>query len=140
MDRVTPEVRSKIMSSVHSRGNRSTEKRLGTQLWSLGLRGYRKHWKVDGTPDFAWPKRKVAIFVDGCFWHGCSRCNRPSKSNLSFWETKIARNRERDERVTRCLRDKGWTVIRIWECQVSSRKSLSRIILALNKRKDQSEF
>ncbi len=136
MDRVTPEVRSKIMSSVRSRGNLTTEKRLGEKLWSIGLRGYRKHWHVDGTPDFAWPKLKVAVFVDGCFWHGCPKCDRPSKSNVAFWRRKIENNRERDRRVSRSLRRGGWIVVRIWECEVSSRRSLSRIAVALTKRRD----
>ena len=71
MDHVR-QVRSKIMAAVHSRGNTTTEAPLGKLLWAAGIRGYRKHWPALGKPDFAWPGRKLPIFVDGCFWHGCS--------------------------------------------------------------------
>jgi DNA mismatch endonuclease, patch repair protein len=74
MDRFSKEHRSRIMASVRSRGNRSTEVALGKLLWSAGLRGYRKHWPIEGRPDFAWPQLKIALFVDGCFWHGCPYC------------------------------------------------------------------
>ena len=67
MDHVSKEVRSKIMAAVRSKGNRTTELPLGRLLWAAGLRGYRKHWPVEGKPDFAWPGLKVAVFVDGCF-------------------------------------------------------------------------
>ena len=71
MDHVSKQVRSKIMAAIRSRGNVTTELSLGKLLWAADLRGYRKHWPVAGKPDFAWPGRKVAVFVDGCFWHGC---------------------------------------------------------------------
>ncbi len=127
MDRVSKATRSRIMASVRSKGNRTTEALIGRLLWANGFRGYRKHWHVSGKPDFAWPGRKIAIFVDGCFWHGCPRCDRPSKSNLRFWRQKISGNRNRDARVCRQLRKLGWKVIRIWECAVSSPRTLLRI-------------
>src|SRR5882762_6154295 len=107
MDRVSKATRSRIMASVRSKGNRSTEQLMARILRKAGLRGYRKHWQVAGKPDFAWPAKKTALFVDGCFWHGCRRCNRPSKSNLSFWREKISQNRTRDLRVSRQLRRDG---------------------------------
>lgn len=118
MDRFSKEIRSKIMASVRSRGNRSTEVALGRMLWKSGLRGYRKHWPVEGRPDFAWPGRKVAVFVDGCFWHGCCRCRDFPKSNAKFWREKIEANKRRDKRVTRGLHRAGWTVIRVKECEL----------------------
>lgn len=127
MDRVTQQVRSKIMSLVGSRGNRTTERRMSSLLWSTGLRGYRKHWRATGTPDFAWPRLKVALFVDGCFWHGCPHCCRYSKSNKSFWRLKVRNNRGRDKRIAATLRREGWGVIRVWECKVGKVGTLRRI-------------
>ncbi len=127
MDRVSKATRSRIMASVRSKGNRSTEQLMARVLRKAGLRGYRKHWKVQGKPDFAWPDRKIALFVDGCFWHGCPRCNRPSKSNVGFWRRKISANRKRDLRVSRQLRRQGWNVLRVWECTVSSVRTVNRI-------------
>lgn len=130
MDRVSPEVRSKIMASVRSRGNRSTEQRMERLLRQYHLKGYRKQWPVIGKPDFAWPRLKVALFIDGCWWHGCPRCKRckkPSKSNAAFWRAKVESNRRRDVRVSRRLRGKGWRVLRVWECVVEDRRTISRL-------------
>ena len=127
MDRVSKATRSRIMASVRSTGNRTTEVLMGKLLWNSGLRGYRKHWRVPGKPDFAWPGRKIALFVDGCFWHGCPRCNRPSKSNLAFWRKKIVDNQRRDSKVCRQLRRQGWKVKRVWECRVMSLSTLESI-------------
>lgn len=132
MDRVTREVRSKIMASVRTSGG-TTERKMEKLLRLRGIRGYRKQWSVAGKPDFAWLKPKVALFVDGCFWHGCPRCNRPSKSNTNFWEQKILSNRRRDARVSRKLRRAGWTVLRVWECRISEERTLSRITRAFNR-------
>jgi DNA mismatch endonuclease (patch repair protein) len=126
MDTVRKEVRSRIMAAVRSRGNRTTEIVLGELLRTAGLRGYRKHWPVPGKPDFAWPGRKIAVFVDGCFWHGCTCRSLPS-SNIKFWKNKIETNRSRDRRVTRLLRSQGWKVVRIWECRVKRISSLRRV-------------
>src|ERR1700722_13455671 len=103
------------MAAVRSRGNTTTELPLAKLLWSAGLRGYRKHWPVPGRPDFAWPGRKVALFVDGCFWHGCP-CKTIPKTNSTFWRIKISKNRERDSRADQELRRLGWIVMRVWEC------------------------
>jgi DNA mismatch endonuclease (patch repair protein) len=81
MDHVSKEIRSRIMAAVRSRGNTTTELPLAKLLWNAGIRGYRKHWPVAGRPDFAWPGRKVAVFVDGCFWHGC-RCKYLPRTTL----------------------------------------------------------
>jgi len=70
---------------------------------------------VHGHPDFVFRRERVAVFVDGCFWHGCPKCYRRPKSNRKFWDAKAARNRARDAEVTRALRRAGWTVVRIWE-------------------------
>ncbi len=130
MDHVTKAVRSKIMAAIRSRGNTTTEVPLRRLLWAAGLRGYRKHWPVFGKPDFAWPGRKVAVFVDGCFWHGCT-CKRLPRTNTDYWRTKIDRNRVRDRRVAQRLRREGWRVLRIRECALLKASTLARISTAL---------
>jgi DNA mismatch endonuclease (patch repair protein) len=122
------------MSAVRSRGNRTTEVALGRMLWAAGLRGYRKHWQVEGHPDFAWPGLKIAVFVDGCFWHGCPRCNESPKTNAAFWSAKIATNRRRDQRVNTRLRGDGWIVLRVWECRMGA-TAVRRIAAAVDRRR-----
>ena len=139
MDHVPKAVRSKIMASVRSRGNTTTELPLAKKLWVAGLRGYRKHWPVAGRPDFAWPGLKLAVFVDGCFWHGCTLCGKHlPRSNTRFWKDKIDANRRRDSRVSRALRREGWTVIRVRECAVLKLATLARIKAALDNRRGSS--
>ncbi len=121
------------MASVRSRGNTTTELPMAQLLWLAGIRGYRKHWPVAGKPDFAWPGRKIAVFVDGCFWHGC-RCKYLPRTNAEFWRSKIETNMRRDRRVAAALRREGWKVIRIKECSVRKPSSIARIIKALGKR------
>ena len=126
MDHVSKKTRSKIMAAVHSRGNTTTELPLTKLLRAAHLKGYRTHWPVAGKPDFAWPRRKVAIFVDGCFWHGCS-CKYLPRTNTNFWRNKIETNKRRDRRVVRALRREGWKVLRIKECAVHEPSTLARI-------------
>ena len=130
MDRVSPEVRSKILASVRSHGNRSTEQRMERLLRRYHLKGYRNSWPVAGKPDFAWPKLKVALFIDGRRWQWspCKRCRTPSKSNAAFWRAKVESNRLRDVRVSRRLREEGWQVLRVWECVVEHQRTISRLI------------
>lgn len=134
MDRVTRAVRSRIMAAVRTRGSGTTEVRMAKVLRKHGFSGFRRHWKVRGTPDFVWPSLKVALFVDGCFWHGCPRCQRLSKSNLSFWRLKVRNNKARDRRVAAALRRRGWKVLRVWECAVRSEAAVQKIKRALESR------
>ncbi len=94
-------------------------------LRTRGLTGYRIQYKrACGRPDVAFPGRRVAIFVHGCFWHRCPYCN-PSnpKINVDFWQAKFARNRQRDERNTRELVERGWTVLVVWECRLKKKRA-----------------
>jgi DNA mismatch endonuclease (patch repair protein) len=95
----------------------SPELKVRAALRAAGLPGYRLHWKkAPGHPDICYPGRKVAIFVNGCFWHRCPYCDLPMpKTNVGYWEEKFARNRERDEREQRLLVEDGWTVCVVWE-------------------------
>jgi DNA mismatch endonuclease (patch repair protein) len=90
-------------------------------LWLSGLRGYRLHSKIPGRPDITFGKKRVAVFVDGCFWHSCPDCTdgRAPKSNLEYWSEKRRTNQERDLRNKCRLEADGWTVIRFWEHEVN---------------------
>lgn len=96
------------------------ELKVRAALREAGLPGYRLHWKAAvGKPDICYPGRKVAIFVNGCFWHRCPYCALPEpKSNVEFWNAKFARNRARDERDCAQLVAEGWTVLVVWECRL----------------------
>jgi len=116
MDNVTPEIRSRIMARIKQRDTK-IEVRLRKALWRAGIR-YRKNVRMFGTPDLFLSKPRVLVFVDSCFWHGCRfHCRKP-KSNTTFWETKITRNRKRDKRVTRHYRRRGYVVLRFWEHEI----------------------
>src|SRR5262245_49837333 len=106
--------RSHVMSLICSRGNKDTELRLIAIFKTHSIRGWRRNNKLPGKPDFVFRAQRLALFVDGCYWHGCPvHYNRP-KSNRAFWDAKIARNRQRDREVKRLLKAKGWCVLRIW--------------------------
>ena len=106
----------------NKRANTKPELVVRERLRAAGLGGYRLQWKVPGHPDIAWPGKRVAIEVRGCFWHRCPHCN-PStpKKNTDYWQAKFARNIERDEENLRQLTDMGWRVHVIWECQLKKR-------------------
>lgn len=116
MDKVTKEMRSKIMSSI-KRENTKPELALRKALWARGIR-YRAHYG-DEHIDIAFPTKKLAIFVDGCFWHGCPKHLRLPKSNESYWHPKLRKNIERDRAKEARLKADGWAVVRIWEHELS---------------------
>ncbi len=118
------------MSLIRSRGNRDTELRLITLMRAHGITGWRRGSKLPGKPDFVFPKLKLAVFVDGCFWHGCPKHGTSPKANAGFWLAKITGNKARDRRVNRLLRAKGWKVLRIWEHELST-KNLPRLLKRL---------
>jgi DNA mismatch endonuclease (patch repair protein) len=96
--------RSEVMAAIRSKGNRGTEMKLVALLRANRITGWRRHLEIPGRPDFVFRRERVALFVDGCFWHGCrAHCRRP-KSRAAFWRKKIARNQARDRKVTRLLR------------------------------------
>lgn len=132
MDTFSPSERSLIMAKVKSRGNKSTEEKLRAVFRNYGITGWRRGYPLVGKPDFVFPKQRVAVFVDGCFWHGHpDKCRIPA-TNRKYWIAKIERNKARDRHVTRILRRKGWRVVRIWENRVNERRTLSRILHALS--------
>lgn len=116
--RKRPLTRSEVMSRIRS-ADTKPELAIRSWLWCHGVR-YRLKQVVHGTrPDLAWRNRKLAVFVDGCYWHGCPQhCRRPS-SNAEYWNHKINRNMERDQKTSELLRSRGWMVLRFWEHEVS---------------------
>lgn len=113
------EITSRIMSSIKDR-NTGPELAIRKALWNNGIKGYRLHWKnVPGRPDIAFPSKKIAIFINGCYWHRCPHCKPPiPKSNLRFWENKFEQNVARDKRNVEQLGRLNWNVLVLWECQI----------------------
>lgn len=106
----------------NKRADTKPELLMRSRLREAGLGGYRLQWKVPGRPDIAWPGKRVALFVNGCFWHRCPHCAPPlPKSNVEYWVVKFGRNQERDERNLSQLEDMGWRVHVVWECQLKKK-------------------
>jgi DNA mismatch endonuclease (patch repair protein) len=121
MDVFSKEERSKVMRAVKSNKNKSTELKLIEIFRQYGLKGWRRNYKVFGKPDFVFHKYKIAVFVDGCFWHGHDCRNTKPASNKDYWDEKIDRNIKRDKKVNSHLTNLGWKVIRIWECEIKKK-------------------
>ena len=151
-DFLTKLQRSERMSRIRSRGNKGTEVALARLLRANGIWGWRRHRQIrikneelrmkkaggvarskDGAhgvtrptfrvrPDFVFAKARLAVFVDGCFWHGCPKHGTRPKGNAAFWLKKISGNQARDLLVNRALRRAGWRVLRIWEHDLARRK------------------
>lgn len=113
--------RSNIMSRVLGRGNLATEATLAKILRQHGIRGWRRHLPLPGRPDFAFPAQRIAVFVDGCFWHMCPLHSSMPTANRLFWRRKLAQNVQRDRRTRRDLQARGWRVIRIWQHELHAR-------------------
>jgi len=128
-------MRSRIMSRVRGSGNQTTELRLIELMRMESITGWRRGVALAGRPDFVFREGRVAIFVDGCFWHGC-KCKRLPTRHQAFWKSKIERNRLRDANVGSVLRKAGWHVIRIWEHQLKRNPKLAiqRLKRALDER------
>lgn len=132
--RPTKEQRSEWMSRVRGRGNKATELALIALLRRKGITGWRRNSTVFGRPDFIFPDVRLAVFVDGCFWHGCPLHGSKPSTNVEFWDRKLVRNRARDQQVNRELRARGWRIIRIWQHELSrtnEQKCVSRLRSAL---------
>lgn len=115
------EKRSSVMSAIRGSKNKSTEMRLVEIFREFNISGWRRKYKIKGKPDFVFLKQRVAVFVDGCFWHGHDCRNVTPATNIAFWEKKLSANKNRDISVTKYLTDKGWQVIRIWECELKKK-------------------
>ncbi len=126
-DVFTKAKRSEVMSRIRGRGNKDTEVALAKLFRRHRINGWRRNQKIFGKPDFIFHKLKLAIFVDGCFWHCCPKHSNVPVGNRAFWERKLMSNRARDLLVTRTLRARGWRVMRVWEHELS-RKNEIRLV------------
>ncbi len=120
-DVFTASKRSEVMSRIRSHGNKDTELALIRFFRANSITGWRRQQAIFGKPDFIFLRLKVAVFVDGCFWHGCPRHANLPANNRDFWLVKLAANKERDRLVGRTLRKRGWRVLRIWEHELASK-------------------
>ena len=119
-DTFSKETRSEIMRKVRSKNNNSTELKLIRIFKRNYIRGWRRNYKITGNPDFVFPKLRIAVFADGCFWHGHDCRNLTPKQNNEYWRDKISKNKKRDQKINKYLQSLGWEVIRIWECKINS--------------------
>lgn len=128
MDQEAQQKRSALMGKVKSKGNRSTEIRVALKLQDLGIEGWTRHpTNVLGRPDFFFPSARLALFVDGCFWHACPKCGRLPKTRLEFWQPKLEGNRRRDLATNRALRRRGYRVMRVWEHALQDDRWVKRL-------------
>ncbi len=119
------------MRKVKSKRNKSTELKLVQYFRVNGIKGWRRNYKLFGKPDFVFPKKRVVIFTDGCFWHGHNCRNTKPQNNRDYWTKKINRNKKRDVEVTSKLIDKNWTVIRFWECELKDQNKIKQKVPSL---------
>jgi len=133
-DVLTREQRTRNMSNIRGK-NTGPELKLRKLLWSHGIRGYRIHYNLPGKPDIVFTKKKIAIFIDGCFWHKCPVCFQEPETRKEFWMKKIQSNIDRDKKVNEQLQEDGWTLIRIWEHEIRKdpKKCIKQIIRILDK-------
>lgn len=128
MDRYDRRTRSRVMARV-KKSDTKLEGTLTSILRNYGLVGYKRYLKdLPGSPDFAFLRAQVAVFLDSCFWHGCPKHLRMPKSNLDYWQRKIAENKRRDRRQTAGLRHLGWSVVRLWEHELRDPDAVVRRI------------
>lgn len=141
-DVFSPEVRSSVMQRIRSSNNKSTEQRMMAVFRLNDITGWRRNYPVKGHPDFVFLKERLAIFVDGCFWHGHDCRNTRPAVNQEYWQLKREKNTVHDKEVTARFVKRGWRVLRIWECELKKknvdykveeiRKELHRVLRALN--------
>src|SRR5580692_10774331 len=125
--------RSQVMAAIKSNGNKGTELKLIAIFRSNGIAGWRRNQRLPGRPDFVFRRARLAVFVDGCFWHGCRWHCRMPKSRTAFWNRKIARNKARDRAVRVLLKKRGWRIIRLWEHALANpARTLERLKAALD--------
>lgn len=127
------EATSRVMSANKNK-NTKPELLFRKLLYRNGLKGYRLNYKaLPGSPDIFFPKQKIVIFIDGCFWHGCKKCYSIPKTNKNFWETKIETNIKRDRLVNIKLQKNNIKVMRIWEHKINSKQRSNNNIKKLTK-------
>jgi DNA mismatch endonuclease (patch repair protein) len=118
VDIFSKEKRSEIMKKVSPSGNKSTELRMIELFKANHVVGWRRNYNLIGKPDFVFSKKRVAVFIDGCFWHGHNCRNLRPSSNAEYWKNKQEYNKKHDKQITHELIKKNWKVYRFWECQI----------------------
>ena len=113
--------RSHIMQQVKSKNNKSTELKLIQIFKDNHITGWKRNYPVKGHPDFVFLDKKIAVFVDGCFWHGHDCRNTRPSDNAEYWSKKRERNIRHDKDITSLFEQRGWTVLRIWECELKKK-------------------
>ena len=113
--------RSQIMQRVKSKNNKSTELKLIQILRENHITGWKRNYPVKGHPDFVFLNKRVAVFVDGCFWHGHDCRNTRPSDNAEYWNKKRERNIQHDREITGLFEQRGWKVLRIWECELKKK-------------------
>lgn len=131
-DVFTKSKRSAVMSRIRGSGNKQTELALIAIFKRFGITGWRRKQNLFGRPDFTFRSVRVAVFVDGCFWHGCPLHSTTPVNNRKFWQRKLAANKARDLQVSRKLRLDNWRVLRIWEHELTSRNE-KRLLVKLRR-------
>ena len=126
-DIFTKAKRSEVMSRIRGRGNKDTEIAFARLLRRNKIIGWRRHPALFGKPDFIFPKLRIAVFVDGCFWHGCPKHFNLPTNNRLFWKRKLKVNQVRDRLVTRTLWRAGWRVLRVWEHELARKNHLQLV-------------
>lgn len=122
------------MRKVKARGNKSTELRLIQIFQANGITGWRRNYSVKGHPDFVFLNKRIAIFVDGCFWHGHDCRNTRPEDNKDYWQKKRERNIRHDEEINAIFISRGWSILRIWECELKKRNEpalVEKLVIAL---------
>lgn len=119
--------RSEIMKKVRSKKNKSTELKMIELFKENNIHGWRRNYNVKGHPDFVFLDKRIAIFVDGCFWHGHDCRNTRPKDNEDYWTKKRERNMKHDKEITEYFEARGWTVVRIWECELSRKNTSAKV-------------
>jgi DNA mismatch endonuclease (patch repair protein) len=112
--------RSAIMQRIKSKCNKTTEQTLVNLFRANNITGWRRNYPVKGKPDFVFLERKIAVFADGCFWHGHDCRNITPKQNRTYWQKKRQKNKKRDILVNQLFVSRGWTVVRFWECAIKT--------------------
>ena len=120
-DVFSKEKRSEVMKAIKSKNTKTTELKMIQIFKELKISGWRRTYPLIGKPDFVFPKKRIVVFVDGCFWHGHDCRNVTPKENSDFWDKKRDYNGAHDKEVTKTLIAKGWNVIRIWECELKKK-------------------
>jgi len=126
-DVFTKSKRSQVMFAIRGQGNKGTELRLISIMRQHGLKGWRRNQPLFGKPDFVFPKFRLAVFVDGCFWHCCPIHSVSPKSNSKCWRDKFQANKARDQLVNKTLKQAGWQLLRIWEHKLGAKNENSLI-------------